>query len=240
LLTGEGAAVPVDVIIPALDEQEAIGQVVVGVLRQPRVRSVIVVDNGSTDRTAEVAREAGATVVREPARGYGAACLAGMAALPGDAEVVVFVDGDASDDPDDLPELIAPIMQGRADLVVGSRALGRAERGALTWPQRVGNRIASTWLRRRFGMRATDLGPFRAIRASALAQLGMRDRGYGWTVEMQIRAARGGLRYAEVSVSYRRRIGQSKISGTVRGVVGASTKILGMLAYYDLLGRRPA
>jgi glycosyltransferase involved in cell wall biosynthesis len=223
----------VHVIIPALDEEEAIGGVVSDVLRQP-VRSVIVVDNGSSDRTGEVARSAGARVVTEPHRGYGAACLAGIAALPLDTDLVVFIDGDASDDPSELPSLIDPIVRDEADLVVGSRHLGRAERGALTLPQRVGNRIASTWLRRRFGMHATDLGPFRAIRAPALAGLAMGDRGYGWTVEMQIRAARAGLRYAEVPVSYRRRIGQSKISGTLRGVAGASTKILGLLALHDL------
>ncbi|MFW5926050.1 MAG: glycosyltransferase family 2 protein [Myxococcota bacterium] len=224
----------IDVVIPALDEAASIGGVVSAVLRQSPVRSVVVVDNGSSDGTAEVARSAGARVVAEPRRGYGAACLAGIAALPDDTDVVVFLDADASDDPSELPAVIAPILRDEADLVVGSRPLGRVERGALTLPQRVGNRIASTWLRRRFGMHATDLGPFRAIRASALAGLSMRDRDYGWTVEMQIKAARSGLRYAEVPVSYRRRIGRSKVSGTLRGVVGASTKILGLLASYDL------
>ncbi|MFW6066954.1 MAG: glycosyltransferase family 2 protein [Myxococcota bacterium] len=228
---------PVDVVIPALDEAASIGGVVSAVLRQPPVRSVVVVDNGSSDGTAEIARGAGARVVAEPRRGYGAACQAGIAALPPDTDVVVFLDADASDDPAELPDLVEPILRGEADLVVGSRRLGRVEPGALTLPQRVGNRIASEWLRRRFGMDATDLGPFRAIRASALSALGMRDPGYGWTVEMQIKAARAGLRYVEVPVSYRRRIGRSKISGTVRGVVGASTKILGMLALYDLGGR---
>lgn len=227
----------VDVIIPALNEESAVG----GVVRSlPRglVREVIVVDNGSTDRTAEVAREAGARVVTEPRRGYGSACLAGIAALAHDTEIVVFVDADGSDDVSILASLVEPIARDRADIVIGSRTLGVAEPGAITPQQRVGNAIASTWLRVRFGLPATDLGPFRAIRGDSLALLNMRDRDYGWTVEMQIKAARRGLRYAEVAAPYRRRIGESKVSGTVRGVVGATVKILGLLALYDLRGDR--
>ena len=226
----------IDVVIPALDEELAVGAVVAALLAH--VRHVYVVDNGSKDRTAEVARAAGATVVTEPRRGYGAACLAGIAALPADCDVVVFVDADGSDEPAELPALVAPIVGGRADLVIGSRALGRVERGALTPQQRVGNRIAATWLRARFGLPATDLGPFRAIRKTSLDALGMVDADYGWTIEMQIKAARHGLRYAEVPASYKQRIGVSKVSGTLRGVLGASYKILGLLAWYDLGGGR--
>lgn len=227
--------VRVDVIIPALDEEAAIGGVVRAVPR-PLVREVLVVDNGSRDRTAEVARAAGARVVSEARRGYGAACLAGLAALAPDCDIVVFLDGDGSDVPAELPQLVEPIFLGRAELVVGSR-VRHAAPGALTRPQRVGNAIASRWLRRRFALRATDLGPFRAIRKDALDRLAMRDRDYGWTVEMQIKAARRGLRYEEVAVQYRPRVGRSKVSGTVRGVVGAGAKILGWLAYHDLVGR---
>ena len=201
------------------------------------VRTVVVVDNGSRDGTAAVARAAGATVVHEPRRGYGAACLAGLAYLrahpPG---VVVFLDADLSDDPAQLPEVLAPVLEGRADLVVGSRVLGRPAPGSLTLAQVLGNRLAVALLALLFGAHYTDLGPFRAIRWAALERLGMRDRGYGWTVEMQARAARAGLRALEVPVRYRRRLGRSKISGTVRGVVGAGTKILFTIARVRLGG----
>lgn len=226
----------VDVIIPALDEELAIGPTVRAIPRE-FVRHVFVVDNGSRDATAARARDAGAIVIAEPRRGYGAACLAGIAALPRDNDVVVFLDGDASDDPRLVGELVEPIRRGEADLVVGSRTLGRAEAGSLTPQQRVGNAIAAGWLRHRFGLEATDLGPFRAIGREALARLDMRDTNYGWTVEMQIKAARRGLAYREIPVPYRRRIGTSKVSGTVRGTLGASTKILGMLAWHDLVRR---
>ncbi len=225
----------IDVIIPALDEASSVGGVVRAVLRPP-VRHVLVVDNGSGDGTAQVAREAGAVMIPEPRRGYGSACLAGMRALPADTDLVVFLDADGSDDPAYLGCLVEPIVAGRADLVVGARR-GAIEAGALTPMQRVGNAVAAGWLRARFGLQATDLGPFRAIRRSALDRLGMSDPDYGWTVEMQIKAARAGLRYAEVAVPYRRRLGRSKISGTVRGTVGASVKILGLLARYDWKGR---
>lgn len=225
-----------DVIIPALDEAASIADVVQAIPR-PTVRKVLVVDNGSTDGTAAAARAAGAEVVPEPRRGYGAACLAGLRALPPDTELVVFLDGDGSDDPRLLPEIVRPIAEGAADFVVGARASDRAEEGSLTIQQRLGNSIAARWLRARFGLPATDLGPFRAIRRSSLDALGMSDRGYGWTVEMQIKAARKGLRYAEVPVPYRRRKGRSKISGTFRGALGAGLKILGLLFWYDLLAR---
>lgn len=224
----------VDVIIPALNEAASIETVLRRIPRPP-VRTVMVVDNGSTDGTGDLARRAGAEVVREERRGYGSACLAGLRALPADGEVVVFLDADASDAPERLTDLVRPILEGRADLVVGSRVRDAAP-GSLTPQQRVGNAIAAGWLRARFHLAATDLGPFRAIRRSALERLGMEDRTYGWTVEMQIKAARQGLRYQEVPVPYARRIGQSKISGTVKGTLLAAWKILGLLAWHDLAG----
>jgi glycosyltransferase involved in cell wall biosynthesis len=227
----------VDAVIPALDEEASIGEVVRAIPRG-LVRSVIVADNGSRDRTADEARAAGATVVSEPRRGYGSACLAGIASLPPDCDVVVFLDADGSDDLAALPRLLAPILEGRADFVVGSRVAGGTQ--VLTWTQRAGNALACAWLRGRFGIRATDLGPFRAIRRDALARLGMEDRTYGWTVEMQIKAAKQKLRYDEVQVAaLPRRAGKSKVSGTIRGVVGASWKILGLLFRHDLFARGP-
>lgn len=222
----------VDVVIPALNEEEALPHVLRAIPRES-VRRVVVADNGSTDRTAEVARAHGAEVVREPERGYGAACLAALATLAADPpDVVVFLDGDHSDHPEELPSLVAPIVRGEAELVIGSRARGEAERGSLTPQQRVGNAIACVALLALYGARYTDLGPFRAIRWTALESLGMVDRNYGWTVEMQIKAARRGLRHAEIPVRYRRRIGVSKVSGTVRGTLGASAKILFLLGRY--------
>ena len=226
----------VDVVIPALDEESSVG----GVVRSltGRVREVLVADNGSRDRTAEVARQAGARVVSAPARGYGNACLAALAALQPGCDVVVFTDADGSDDPADLEKLVAPIVAGEADLVIGSRVRGVMEAGALTPQQRMGNALAASWLRLRFGQPATDLGPFRAVRKDALDRLHMSDPTYGWTIEMQIKAARAGLRYVEVPVAYRRRkAGTSKVSGTLRGVAGASAKILALLAYYDVVER---
>jgi glycosyltransferase involved in cell wall biosynthesis len=227
----------VDVVIPALNEAAAIGPVVRAIPRT-LVRSVIVVDNGSTDATAAVARAAGALVTREPRRGYGAACLAGVARLPPGCAVVVFLDGDGSDDSSRLFDLVAPIVAGDADLVVGTRTVLRGYREVFMPAQRVGNWLASAWLRRRFGLPATDLGPFRAIRRSCLDDLRMSDRGYGWTVEMQIKAARAGLRYREVPVACLPRCaGRSKVSGTIGGTLGAATKILGVLAWHDLRAR---
>lgn len=230
----------VDVIIPALNEARSIGDVVRAIPKPP-VASVIVVDNGSIDGTAERAREAGAEVVVEPYRGYGSACLAGIRSLSPETDVVVFLDADGSDEPSAIPRLVEPIVTGRADFVVGSRALGTAEPGALTPQQRVGNLVAARWLRARFGLPATDLGPFRAILRSSLEELSMADRNYGWTVEMQLKAARKGLRYVEVPVAYRRRReGASKVAGTVRGTLGATFKILGLLAWHDLVRPRLA
>jgi glycosyltransferase involved in cell wall biosynthesis len=216
------------VIIPALDEERAIGRVVDAIPKW--VDDVVVVDNGSTDATARVAAGHGARVIAEPRRGYGAACLAGVCSLPsGEAspDILVFVDGDFSDDPREMDALIAPMLCRGADLVIGSRVLGARERGALTIPQKFGNALSCSLIRVLHGARHTDLGPFRAIRREALEGLALDDTGYGWTIRMQVRAAAQGLLVAEVPVSCRRRAaGRSKVSGTLRGVIGAGTTFL--------------
>ncbi len=211
------------VIIPALNEERSIGKVIAAI--PDWVDEIIVADNGSTDKTAEIARANEARVVYEPRRGYGSACLAGLATL-NTPDVIVFLDGDFSDHPDEMFWLVDPITRGETDMVIGSRVLGHAETGALTPQARFGNWLACTLIRLFWGVEYSDLGPFRAIRSTALEQLNMSDPDYGWTVEMQIKAARDGIRAREVPVSYRRRIGQSKVSGTVRGVIGAGWKIL--------------
>lgn len=216
------------VVIPALNEEAAVGGVVntVRSVLGPRLSQVIVADNGSTDQTAEVAEAAGAIVVRELEQGYGAACLAALAVVQRDADIVLFVDSDGSDVLSDALRIIEPIKAGHADLVIGSRVAGTIEPGAMTVPQRFGNWLAPLLVRAIWGARYSDLGPFRAIRRDALESLNMQDRDFGWTIEMQVRAAKLGLRTAEVATGYRRRIGVSKISGTVRGVVMAGAKIL--------------
>ncbi len=211
------------VVIPALNEAASIGKVIADI--PDWVDDIVVADNGSDDGTGEAAQENGARVVVEPERGYGAACLAGIAALD-DPDIVVFLDADYSDHPEETDRLVDPILEGRADLAIGSRALGNVEPGALTIQQRFGNWLATRLVRLFWKAKYTDLGPFRAIRFESLKALGMRDRNYGWTVEMQIRAARIGLIGIEVPVSYRKRIGKSKISGTVKGVFSAGYKIL--------------
>jgi glycosyltransferase involved in cell wall biosynthesis len=225
----------VAVVIPALDEEASVGAVVCAIPREMTgavVTRVVVADNGSADRTADAAAAAGAEVVREPARGYGRACLAGLAAVAArhPPDIVAFLDGDLSDRPEELPEILAPILRGEADLVIGSRVLGaragRVEKGALLPQARAGNALAGALLRARWGARFTDLGPFRAIRYPALLQLRMSDPTFGWTVEMQAKAARAGLRCAEVPVGYRRRVGRSKITGTLTGSLRAGAKIL--------------
>lgn len=217
----------VDAVIPALDEEDNIAGVVRG-LWPHGIRRVVVADNGSQDATAEVARAAGAVVIDEPRRGYGSACLAGLARLRRDPpDVVLFLDGDGADDLGRVPTLLAPLHADEADLVIGSRSLGRAEPGAITPVQRFGNVLSSTLVSALFKVRFTDLGPFRAIRWGALERLEMADRDFGWTVEMQAKAARRGLRCVEVPVDARTRVaGQSKISGTVKGSVKAGVKIL--------------
>lgn len=214
----------VAIVIPALDEEESVGRVIDAIPRSLRA-DIMVVDNGSTDKTAEIAEAHGARVVREPHRGYGAACLAGIAAL-GEAGVVVFLDADLSDDPAKLPELIGPITRGEADLVIGSRMLGARERGALPFHSLFGNWLAGMILTHLYRQPATDLGPFRAIRRSTLEQLQMQDRGFGWTMEMQAKAARLGARTVEIPVPYRRRLGKSKITGSLTASVQAAAIIL--------------
>ncbi|MGI0148950.1 MAG: glycosyltransferase family 2 protein [Thermoplasmata archaeon] len=218
----------VDVVIPAWDEEASL-PLVLADIPEGAVREVIVVDNGSTDGTARVAREAGATVVTERRRGYGRACLSGIAFLrarPAPPDVVVFLDADHSDHPEELPSVIAPILEGRADLSIGSRVLGRREPGALLPQARAGNFVAAALIRILYGLQVTDLGPFRAIRWEALERLAMVDTNFGWTVEMQVKAAKAGLRVVEVPVSYRPRVGRSKISGTLGGASRAGYKIL--------------
>lgn len=212
------------VIIPALNEESSIGAVLKAI--PASVAEVIVVDNGSTDATAAVALSAGATVVAESRRGYGAACLRGMAALGEDTTIVVFMDADYSDHPEELPSLTAPILEGKADMVIGSRVLGRSERGALLPVARFGNWLSTRLVKWGWGFEYTDLGPFRAIRYRTLLDLGMADLDYGWTIEMQVKALSAGIRITEAPVSYRKRIGKSKISGTVLGSYRAGKKIL--------------
>lgn len=213
-------------IIPALNEEQSIGRVLDEV--PPGLCSVIlVVDNGSSDRTAEIAALHGASVLTELRRGYGNACLRAMKELPAGTEIVLFMDGDGGDLPGEARRLIEPIERGEADFVVGSRELGRHESGSLSPHQRFGNWLATTLIRLLFGFRYTDLGPFRAIRAESLTVLEMRDPTYGWTVEMQIKALRHGLRVVETPVSYRRRRdGSSKVSGSISGSLKAGCKIL--------------
>jgi len=214
------------VIIPALDEERSLPKVLAEIPRS-LASEVVVVDNGSRDRTSEVAKAAGATVLSEPRAGYGQACLTGIAHLANaPPEVVVFVDGDYSDRAAEMVRLVEPILEGRADFVVGSRVLGERERGALAPHARWGNWLATRILHALYGYRFTDLGPFRAIRYETLLALDMQDRDYGWTAEMQAKAARMGVRSIEVPVSYHRRIGKSKITGTVKGTVLAGYKIL--------------
>jgi glycosyltransferase involved in cell wall biosynthesis len=216
---------PISLIIPALDEEHAIGPLLDAVDRT-LVRDVIVGDNGSRDATAAVARAREAEVVLVAERGYGAACAGALSRLRDDVEIVVFMDADGSDDPSEIADLIAPILANRADLVIGSRSLGTIEPGALTPQQRFGNWLATRLIASLYGHRYTDLGPFRAIRRELLDRIAMQDRRYGWTVEMQLRALQLGGRVAEVPVRYRRRVGKSKISGTVSGVLKAGWWIL--------------
>lgn len=219
----------VAVVIPALNEEESLPRVLADL---PPVGAVIVVDNGSTDRTAALAAAAGAVVVEEPRRGYGRACQAGIQrAYAFDPEVLVILDADYSDDPRELPLLVDPVLDGEADLVMGDRT-ALAESGALLPHQAFGNHLATALIWAVSGLKTTDLGPFRAIRMASLLRLAMVDPTYGWNVEMSLKAARAGLRVREVPVHYRPRIGTSKISGTLRGSVRAGSVILDAVRRY--------
>jgi glycosyltransferase involved in cell wall biosynthesis len=220
------------IVIPALNEAASVG-LVIDEIPPGDVADVIVVDNGSTDDTAAVAERHGARVVGQPRPGYGAACLRGISSLGRESKIVVILDADHSDYPEDLTSILEPILRGEADFVVGSRVSGQAERGALQWNQRFGNALACNLIRWLYGTRFSDMGPFRAIRRESLERLGMRDETYGWNAEMQVKAIINGLRIAEVPVRYRRRIGRSKISGTIKGTILAGAKIIGtILRYY--------
>ncbi len=220
------------VIIPVFNEEQGLSLVLADIPTD-LVDEVIVVDNASTDRSAEVARDKGARVVAEPRRGYGSACLAGIAASQGH-QVLVFLDGDYSDYPEDMRRLLTPVLGGWADLVIGSRMIDKTARQALPPQARFGNRLATLLMRLLFGIHCTDLGPFRVIRRDKLLELQMEDRDFGWTVEMQLRARLRGLRVVELPVRYRRRIGKSKISGTVTGTMRAGYKILKTIFAYRL------
>jgi glycosyltransferase involved in cell wall biosynthesis len=222
------------VIIPAYNEEAAIGEVIAEIPKE-WVREIVVADNRSTDQTAARAREAGATVVYEPLPAYGRACLRGMTyikSLPVPPDIIVFVDGDHSDYPEQLPDLVKPILEKGYDMVIGSRALGKRERGSMTPQQVFGNWLATLLMRLLYGVHYTDLGPFRAIKWDKLLALDMQDTTYGWTVEMQLKAAKQRMKTAEVPVHYRKRIGFSKISGTLKGVILAGYKIITTIFKY--------
>lgn len=216
------------VIIPAFNEENGVGQVL-SEIPEGLVTEVVVVNNASTDDTERVAKAGGATVLREPVSGYGRACLKGIAyakeATP-IPEVIVFLDADHSDYPEEMIDLVHPILQDKADIVIGSRVLGQKEAGSMTPQQIFGNWLATRLLKLFYGVKFTDLGPFRAIRFSSLIEMNMQDKTYGWTVEMQLKAAKMKMRCLEVPVRYRKRIGFSKISGTLKGTVLAGYKIL--------------
>ncbi len=218
----------IDVVIPAFNEENSVDKVIEDIPKS-LVREIIICNNASTDRTAQVARAKGATVVLQPERGYGNACLKGLehiaqkAILP---DVVVFLDADYSDYPEEMTGLVAPILQGEKDLMIGSRALGNLEPGSMTPQQIFGNWLATTLIYFFYNYKFTDLGPFRAIRYSELLDINMQDKTYGWTVEMQVKAAKLKLRCGEIPVQYRKRVGHSKISGTIKGTILAGHKIL--------------
>ncbi len=236
------AARRVGLILPALNEEDAL-PLVLAELPLDVLHAICVVDNGSTDRTADVARAAGAHVLSEDRRGYGQACLAGIAWMTsgaglapplGEADVIVFLDADHSDYPEDMRELLRPIFEKRAQFVIGSRLLGGATMGALLPQAWFGNRLACFLMQLLFGARYSDLGPFRAIEVGALQGLKMADTNFGWTVEMQLKAVSLGLTVEEVPVRYRQRIGRSKITGTLWGTLRAGWKILGWIAVWRL------
>jgi len=225
----------VDVIIPAFDEEKAIGNVVRDIPKNV-VREIVVCNNASGDNTEEVARNAGATVLLEERKGYGYACLKGIEYLKNkqdkQPDVVIFIDGDYSDYPEQIPELLEPIEKANMDMVIGSRALGDRQRNSMTPQQIFGNWLATRLMKLLYNARYTDLGPFRAIRFSSLLELGMVDKTYGWTIEMQIKAIKSGLNYIEIPVNYRPRIGFSKVSVTLKGTLGAGYKIINTIFKY--------
>ncbi|HWN75981.1 MAG TPA: glycosyltransferase family 2 protein [Candidatus Udaeobacter sp.] len=229
---------PIAFIIPALNEEAALAPMLDGLRVALDAAAcadvdIVVVDNGSRDATADVARKHGARVISESRRGYGQACLAGIGALSRVTQIIVFLDADGSDDPEDLLQLLAPARDDKADLVLGSRIAAAKSSGAFTPQQAFGNWLATRLMRLLFGARYTDLGPFRVIRREALERLHMRDTNFGWTIEMQIKAHRAGLRILELPVNYRKRIaGESKISGNLVGTVRAGWKILWTIAKY--------
>ncbi len=212
-------------ITPAQNEQDSIA-VMLSSLPDNFFSQTIVVDNNSIDNTAKIAKENGAQVVFEPQPGYGMACLSGIKALNPDIDIVVFMDADCADDPKDLDKLVKPILEDKYDFVLGSRILGKRDKGSMTAVQVFGSYLASFLMKMFWGHQYTDLGPFRAIKKSSLTDLGMIDQDFGWTVEMQIKAVVNNLRILEVPTSYRERIGVSKISGTLKGVFFAGTKII--------------
>lgn len=223
------------VVIPAFNEEKSIAKVIKDI-PSTIVSAVIVTNNNSTDNTSKIAEEAGAIVLDENRKGYGWACLKGIAkAKQLGADIIVFLDGDYSDHPEQLPEVIAPILKDEADLVIGSRALGKKEKGSLTPQQVFGNWLATRLMRIFYGVKYTDLGPFRAITVNGLDKLDMQDKTYGWTIEMQIRAAQHNLRSIEVPVDYRKRIGVSKVSGTVKGTIMAGYKIIFAILKYKFV-----
>jgi len=228
--------VRVSVIIPTHNEAQAIGRVLAD-LPSNLVTEVIVVDSNSTDGTPDLARKMGAQIIQEPRRGYGQACLTGLANTH-NPDVVVFLDGDYSDRPSELPILLAPIVEGRADITLGSRLSGKGNRGALPWHQSFGNRLAAGLIQLLYGVKVSDLGPFRAGRADALHALALEEATYGWAVEMILKGAIAGFRIVEVPVSYYPRIGRSKIGGTVKGTLGAAWFILSLIVRYYFRRRR--
>jgi len=221
------------VVIPAYNEENSVGKVIKAIPKG--VREIVVVNNNSNDQTPLVARKAGATVIEQPLQGYGNACLKGLAYIASrqdKPDIIVFLDADYSDFPEELIQLIAPIVQENIDFVIGSRALGQREKGSMTPQQVFGNWLATTLIRLFYGVKFTDLGPFRAIRYNKLLDLNMQDQTYGWTVEMQVKAIQKGLLTKEVPVSYRKRIGHSKISGTIKGTFLAGYKIITTIIKY--------